>query len=236
MDADGQPELRPGRRSRGHALRRQGPDRRDRRRRPRRGRAGGMDHRGDLRPRLRDVRAGGLPARARPEPPPRSRGRPARQLPGPRPPGQLVALPDGGALLVGRNHWAKHHADVLQSIRFDPARRTWQETGSPCAGVGYNDSAGMHRTPPPCLIGGFVAGLDGGRVLSAGRGPSSELPSEPKAAAIYDPAADAWLEQPSLPDEYAPGIAVGLTDGTALVVGGRQDRDTADTLRFIPPR
>lgn len=151
-------------------------------------------------------------------------------------PGQLVALPDGGALLVGRNHWAKHHADVLQSIRFDPARLSWQETGSPCAGVGYNDSAGMHRTPPPCLIGGFVAGLDGGRVLSAGRGPSSELPSEPRAAAIYDPAADAWLEQPSLPDEYAPGIAVGLTDGTALVVGGRQDRDTADTLRFVPPR
>ena len=57
-----------------------------------------------------------------------------------------------------------------------------------------------------------------------------------QAAAIYDPAADSWLEQPSMPDEYFPGIAVALTDGTALVVGGRRDGDTADTLRFIPPR
>jgi hypothetical protein len=155
---------------------------------------------------------------------------------GPGSPGQLVALPDGGALLVGRNHWAKHDADVLQSFRFDPIGASWRETGAPCATVGYNDDTGMRRTPPPCLIGGLVAGLDGGRVLSAGRGAWMEFDAEPRSAAIYDPDADAWLEQPSLPNEYFPGVAIGLTDGTALVVGGRRDSDATFALRFVPPR
>jgi hypothetical protein len=150
-------------------------------------------------------------------------------------PGQLVALPGGGALLVGRNFWAKHDSDVLQSIRFDPASTSWQESGPPCAAIGFNDEAGVSRTPAPCLIGRFVAGLDGGRVLSAGSGPS-EFNFEPRSAAIYDPAADTWLEQPSMPHEYFPGLAVGLTDGSALVVGGRRDGDHTAVLRFIPPR
>ena len=100
---------------------------------------------------------------------PRSRRRHARQLPGPRQPWATgTALQDGGALLVGRNHWAKHlKSDVLQSIRFDPARATWLESGWPCAADDYNYGE-MRRTPAPCLIGGFVAGLDGGRVMSAG--------------------------------------------------------------------
>ena len=154
---------------------------------------------------------------------------------GPGAPGQLVALQDGGALLVGRNHWAKHDADVLQSIRFDPARASWEETGSPCAAAGYNWGE-MRRTPVPCLIGGFVAGLDGGRVLSAGRGPSMEFDAEPRSAAIYDSAADAWLEQTSMPDEYFPGMAVGLADGTALLVGTPRDGEHPAALQFIPPR
>jgi hypothetical protein len=153
---------------------------------------------------------------------------------GPGSPGQLVALQDGAALLVGRNHWAKHDADVLQSVRFDPARATWLESGSPCAAAGYNYGE-MRRTPAPCLIGGFVAGLDGGRVLSAGSGPS-EFRFEPGSAAIYDAAADAWQEQPSMPEEYVPGIAVGLADGTALLVGTPRDGEHPAALQFIPPR
>jgi hypothetical protein len=154
---------------------------------------------------------------------------------GPGNPGQLVALQDGGALLVGRNHWAKHDADVLQSIRFDPAHASWEETGSPCAAAGYNWGE-MRRTPAPCLIGGFIAGLDGGRVLSAGRGPSMEFDAEPKSAAIYDPSDDAWLEQPSMPNAYRPGTAVGLTDGTALIVGTLQGAEHPAALQFVPPR
>ena len=152
-------------------------------------------------------------------------------------PGQPVALPDGGALLVGRSHWAKHHADVLESFRLDPTSQSWRSSGTPCAAVGYNDEAGARRTEPPCLIGGFVAPLDGDRVLSAGVGSWSEWPGESRTAAIYDPNVDRWLEQPSLPFEYeGGGGAIGLADGTALVVGSARDGNAMVALRFIPPR
>jgi len=148
-------------------------------------------------------------------------------------PGRLVALPDGDALLVGRHHWAKHHADALESFRFDASGASWKATGTPCGAVNYNGPGKMHRTPPPCLIGGFVAGLGDGHVLSAGRAVSSEFPSEPRPAAMYDSASDAWIEQPSLPADYWPMAAVGLSDGTALVVGQTNDGPEI-ALHFIP--
>jgi hypothetical protein len=97
----------------------------------------------------------------------------------------------------------------------------------------YNGPGKMHRTPPPCLIGGFVAGLGDGHVLSAGRAVSSVFPSEPRPAAMYDSASDAWIEQPSLPADYWPMAAVGLSDGTALVVGQTNDGPEI-ALHFIP--
>ena len=148
-------------------------------------------------------------------------------------PGRLVALPDGGAVLVGRHHWAKHHADALESFRFDPSDASWRATGTPCAATNYNGPGEMQRTPAPCLIGGFVTGLSDGQVLSAGRGPWMEFGAEPRSTAVYEPASDAWIEQPSLPGDYWPSAAVGLTDGTALIVAQTSEGSQIG-LRFIP--
>lgn len=147
-------------------------------------------------------------------------------------PGRLVALPDGGALLVGRHHWAKHHADTFESFRFDPATASWHATGTPCGGVNYNGPGKPHLTPMPCLIGNFVAPLADGRVLSAGR-VGGELQTSPRSAAMYDAATDAWLEQPPLPGEYWTEGSVGLTDGSALVLGRTNDGPLI-ALRFVP--
>jgi hypothetical protein len=148
-------------------------------------------------------------------------------------PGRLVALPDGGALLVGRHHWAKHHADALESFRFDPSDASWRATGTPCAATNYNGPGEVRRTPTPCLIGGFVAGLSDGQVLSAGSGAWMEFEAEPRSTAVYEPATDAWIEEASLPGDYRPVTAVGLSDGTALVVAQTGDGPQI-ALRFIP--
>ena len=151
-------------------------------------------------------------------------------------PGRLAGLPDGGALLVGRHHWAKHDSDVVESLRFDPANGSWMATGVPCASVGFNEEDGGQQTPGPCLFGGFVAPLGDGLTLSAGPLPSAEFEAEPRSAAIYEPPSDSWAEQPGLPGDYMPGLAVGLTDGTALIVAGKGDADGSVGLQFIPPQ
>ena len=102
--------------------------------------------------------------------------------------------------------------------------------------AGFNEEDGGQQTPGPCLFGGFVAPLSDGRTLSAGPLPSAEFEAQPRSAAIYEPPSDSWAEQPGLPGDYTPGLAVGLTDGTALIVAGNGDADGSVGLQFIPPQ
>ena len=127
---------------------------------------------------------------------------------------------------------------MLQAIRFDPAGASWQETGSPCAAVGYNDDAGMRRTPPPCRIGGFVAWAGSAAACCPpDAGHRASFLQSYGSAAIYDSDADAWLKQPKLPDKYWPGMcAEPRTDGTALVVGGQAGKRQDIRTQFVPPR
>jgi hypothetical protein len=148
--------------------------------------------------------------------------------------GHLVALPDGGALLVGRGHWAKHDSDLVEAFRLDPTSMTWRTSGAPCAAIGFNDSDGGSRTEAPCLLGGFVANLAGGGVLSAGPPYGTEFEFEPRAAAIFDSASGAWLKQTDLPRDYRYGTAIGLTDGTALIVSEALNEEGSQAIRFVP--
>jgi hypothetical protein len=45
--------------------------------------------------------------------------------------GTLIALEDGGAVLIDHSGWWKHFGDVTRSFRFDAATETWHEVGQP---------------------------------------------------------------------------------------------------------
>ena len=106
-------------------------------------RARGLDDGGDLRPGLRDLRACGLIC-------PRST-RTASAISA-----STCATVTWAPATLGSSSrcrmvvrcWSaattgpSMNADVLQSIRFDPARATWLESGSPCAADDYNDGDG----------------------------------------------------------------------------------------------
>jgi hypothetical protein len=65
------------------------------------------------------------------------------------------------------------------------------------------------------------------------------------SAQAYDPATDTWTDLAPLPAPRARGTAVGLTDGSALLIGGAHSFDDvfgacneavglADVTRFLP--
>ena len=50
--------------------------------------------------------------------------------PAPLDEGTLVALDDGGAVLIGQSGWWKHEGEITRSFRFDAAKGTWREIGT----------------------------------------------------------------------------------------------------------
>jgi hypothetical protein len=139
--------------------------------------------------------------------------------------GSLVALPDGGALLVGHQVWWKHEADLVRSFRLSGADPSWSDTGDPFAWTG--SGAPGSRTPTPSRLGALVARLVDGSVLVAGGAIGGETgwgegEQPPQTAERYDPVADTWVKMPDLPAVLFDVDGVGLADGTVLLVGGRE--------------
>jgi len=127
---------------------------------------------------------------------------PAGRLSVPRARFALVALADGGALVVGGELTGAgpegvivHSPGVMSNVeRFDPTTGTWSLTDE-------FDAAG--RRPATAV-------LADGRVLAvAGTN-----------AAIYDPASGAWTGAVPIPDHRFDATAVLLEDGSVLVAGG----------------
>lgn len=138
--------------------------------------------------------------------------------------GSLVALDDGGAVLIGRSDYWKHVGDASRSFRFDARTKRWSEIGQPYISI-FDFSANREiTTPAPDRSGAFVTRLADGRVLVAGGGDSS--PSAIRSAELYDPATDTWAPLPLMPEPRAGGVAVALTDGSVLLVGGWNDEAT----------
>jgi hypothetical protein len=108
----------------------------------------------------------------------------------------LVALPDGGALLVG----------PAGAYRFDASTRSWSRTSAMVTAAG--DRA--------------VVALADGRILAAG-GYVRDVDSGDeyiRRAELYDPVLDQWVATDRMPAPRAGASAVLLDDGSVLLVGG----------------
>jgi hypothetical protein len=133
-------------------------------------------------------------------------------------------VPDGGALAIGGSdggELAGGDGSVVATVeRFDPSSGQW----SPVAPMA------APRIDPQ------VAALEDGRVLVAGgaswtaSGPESAL----RSAEIYDPASDRWSPAGDLAAPRMGGIAVALSDGSALVLGGDEQFNTEGDTPFCP--
>jgi hypothetical protein len=149
--------------------------------------------------------------------------------------GTLVALSDGGALLVGHGAWWKHQGQISRSFRFDPHTEKWTEVGQPFAISWDHASEQSYETPGVPGTDDFVAPLPDGGVIVAGvrdlmespyRTPTPATPS----AELYDPRTDTWSSLPPMPEALRGGAAVVLTDGSVLLVHGH----LASAIRFVP--
>jgi len=136
--------------------------------------------------------------------------------PAPEDPGTLVALADGGALLVGDAGYWKHQGEVARSFRFDAKALAWTETGQPYVALTDEVTGAVVQTPAIGRLDAMAARLPDGRVLVAG-GDSGELTA---TVQVYDPAANAWSALPPMPGPRAAGAIVTLHDGSLLIVGG----------------
>jgi hypothetical protein len=152
--------------------------------------------------------------------------------------GTLVALQDGGALLVGHDVSWKHEADVVRTFRFDGRTSAWTQVGAAFASGNDWASGTQRSTPATDVAGSFVAPLPDGRVLAAGGVPAIEFGW--KAATIaraFDPATNGWADLPSMPTARVDGATAALTDGSVLLVGGDwSDSGGQTAVRYVPGR
>lgn len=147
--------------------------------------------------------------------------------------GTLVALTDGGAVLVGHGGYWKHQGDITRSFRFDAAAESWTEIGKTFVYVGEPTAVPLVTPGVRRLAGAMVARLPDGRVLIAGG--LDEERNAYATAELYDPATDTWSPLSPMPDARAGGTTVVLTDGSVLLVGGSGGTIVpASAIRFIP--
>lgn len=162
--------------------------------------------------------------------------------------GSLVALPDGGALLVGNERDWKHGGWDTRSFRYDVRTGQWSEVGRAFLVEWDPDGNAWKETPG---VGGrshaMVALLPDGRLLVAGGDAFATDTSASRDAAMYDPATNRWSALPPLPEARSGGAAVTLSDGSVLLAGGYNEQHSvwascneplgmASAIRFVPTR
>jgi hypothetical protein len=133
--------------------------------------------------------------------------------------GTLVALEDGGALLVGYSEWWKHQGEITRSFRYDAQSGRWSEVVETWLSVWDPGTDKEWRTPGDRRLNALVARLGDGRVLVAG-GTGDGSDNAARSAELYDPSTNTWTPLPRMPGPRAGGSAVALADGSVLLVGG----------------
>ena len=156
--------------------------------------------------------------------------------------GSLIALPDGGAALIGRQEYWNRTGEVVRSFRMSGDGTSWRGIAPP-----FGQIYGGETSPTLSRLEATVASLPDGSVLVAG----GSLPgiwqwdeiTFPRAVERYDPGADAWSELPSMPEGRVGPLGVRLSDGSVMLVGGyvrvgsgyeAQRAWAPDAFRFVP--
>ena len=142
--------------------------------------------------------------------------------------GSLVAIPDGGAVLVGYSGWWKHQAEIVRSFRFDVGAKRWRDVGRTYAAV-FEPTQSATKTVS--RIDAVIAGLKDGSVLVAG-GYFGGRPT--RNVERYDPTGDAWSRLPNMPQARASAAAVALADGSVMLAGGWTEQWEPTAYRFVP--
>jgi hypothetical protein len=151
--------------------------------------------------------------------------------------GALVALPDGGALLVGRIDYWKHQGSVTRTFRFDARSGRWRQVGRASAAISDHVAETDRQTPGLDLAGAFAAALPDGRVLVAGgtmREGTEWGEETTRVARAYDPVTNTWTRLPSMREGRQFGVTVALADGSILLVGGNDTSGAGSAVRFVP--
>lgn len=162
--------------------------------------------------------------------------------PAPADNGALVALDDGGALLVGHAHWWKHEGEITRSFRFDRDSDRWSEASQPFATAEDHDTGTSSETPGELRLEAAVARLPDGRVLVAGGAGAYQTAAQATASAeLFDPVTNAWSPVAPMEAPRAQGTAVVLSDGSVLIVGESAGYDDdgdpitpQSAIRFAP--
>jgi hypothetical protein len=159
--------------------------------------------------------------------------------------GSLVALADGGALLVGNEQEWKHGGSDTRSFRFDARTGRWTEVGTAVVARIDNQTGEWSTTGGVDHLDALVVRLPDGRVLVAG---GVDFPNGTSAvtrsAELYDPETNEWSPLPPMPAPRAGGAAVALPDGSVLLIGGYDQAagwgacdapmGLASAVRFVP--
>jgi hypothetical protein len=146
-------------------------------------------------------------------------------LRGPSPSATLVALADGGALLVG-GYEGDWNMPATVTLRYDPTSNAWSDTG---------------RLGTP-RANALAALLPDGKVLVAG---GENAYGATASAEVYDPVAGTWSPAPAMPEPRTRGAAAVLADGSVMIAGGYGAHShqfgwdlcpppIATTVRFVP--
>ncbi len=160
-------------------------------------------------------------------------------------PGTLVALQDGGAVLIGVRYYWKHQGDLSRSFRYDASDNSWSEIGETWAVVGEPTPVVLFLEGVPNLAGSVAAPLPDGRVLVAGgSGPTHRVEGEQSygseetdVAHYYDPSTNTWPDAPAMPAPASGARAVSLADGSVFAFGGSVYQDEVLAVRpsrFVP--
>ena len=148
--------------------------------------------------------------------------------------GTLVALKDGGALLIGHSQYWKHQGAIARSFRYDAGSGRWAEIGKTYINVGEPSPVVLIIPGARDLARAAAARLPDGGVIIA----ESSWNLLTQAAHRYDPATDTWSELPSMPEPGGVGgPALVLADGSVLILVVTPQPDgnaMSSAIRFVP--
>lgn len=164
--------------------------------------------------------------------------------------GTLLALDDGGAVVIGHVATWKHVGNITRSFRYNAGTGSWTEIGQTFA------AAGGEAMPEPLatkgvrsLAGAMAARLADGRIVVAGgagyftAAQHGYYEGTTTESELYDPATNVWSPLPPMPEPRADGAVVALADGSALFIGGwsnppdlegSETTILASAVRFVP--